>query len=119
MTTLLTNQEAVFNVQAFDDSNAAKPAGFSAKVSGYPGAYVAIVGSNNIHFVAVNPGTYTVTVTGHSQDGTALPTLTLDFTVNTPPVPQATHLVLSDPVVGNKSIVTPADPGTDTVTGNV
>lgn len=119
MTTLLTNQEATFNVGATDDLNNAKPAAFTAQVSGYPGAYVALVGSNQLHFVAKVAGTFTVTITGHSQDGTALPTLTLDFTVNVPPVPQATKLTVTDPIVSNQSIVTPADPGNSTVTGNV
>ncbi len=118
-TPLLTNQQARFSVGAADDANNAKPAGFSAQVSGYPNAYVYLNGANEVNFVARQPGNFTVTVTGHSQNGTLLPTLTVDFVVSAPPVPQATHLTATDPIVRNQDITTAADPGTDTITGNV
>ena len=119
MTNILTTEEAVFSISATGADGTAKPAAFAAQVSGYPGAYIAIVGANNLHFVANDPGDYTVTIGGHSADGTALPDLTLDFHVAAPPVPQATALVASTPAVRTKDLVTPADPGTNTVTGSV
>ncbi len=96
-------------------SGSARPAALSAQVSGYPGAYVALVGANNLHFVAQAPGDYTVTVSGHSADGTALPSITASFTVTAPPVEQADAITATDPVIRTKDNITPADPGTDTV----
>ena len=120
-TPLTTDQEAVFSVAGYDDSvpPAQKPVSGTAIVSGYPGAYVARVGQNELHFVAQQPGSYTVTINATSQDGTALPVVTLDFTVTAPPVPQATHVTATDPIVKNKDITTPGDPGSNTVSFSV
>jgi len=117
-TNLLTTQEAIFTVSA-DDGTTSRPAGFSAQVSPYANAYVALVGGNTLHLVPKQPGASTVTINGHSQDGTPLPPVSLSFNASLPPVPQATEFVLSTPSVSNQNITTPGDPGTDTVTGTV
>lgn len=118
-TSLLTTEEAVVNISATGADGSPKPAAFAAQVTNYPGAYIAVVGNNQLHFVARAAGDYTVTIGGHSQDGTELPTTTIDFHVAEPPVAQATSLVASDPTVRAQDITTPADPGTNTVTGTV
>lgn len=119
MTTLLTTQEAIFDISAAQTDGISRAAAFSATVSDYSTAYVALVGANHIHCVSKKAGTVTVTVSGHSQDGTALPPITKDFTFNTPPSPQADHFITTDPSVRNTDTITPQDPGTDTVTGTV
>lgn len=107
------------NISATGADGSPKPAAFAAQVTGYPGAYIAVVGNNQLHFVAREPGDYSVTIGGHSQDGTELPVTTIDFHVDAPPIPQATSLVASTPTVSAQNITTPADPGTNTVTGTV
>ena len=121
MTNLLVNQEAVTTIGADDGATppVAKPASLSAQVSGFPNAYIALVGSNQLHFVGQQPGDFTVTVSGHSADLTALPDLVLNFHVDAIPVPQAKEITASDPTVKNQDITTPANPGTDTVTFSV
>lgn len=109
----------MFSVSAMGGDGSPKSAAFAAQVTNYPGAYLAVVGTNQLHFVARDPGSYTVTIGGHSQDGTPLPNITIDFEVSAPPIPQATALVASTPTVKAQDITTPADPGTNTVTGTV
>lgn len=72
-----------------------------------------------LHCVPKKAGTVSITVSGHSADGTPLPSLTFDFTISNPPVPQADHFVLGSPTVKGQDTTTPADPGTDTVVGTV
>ena len=118
---MTTGQEAVFDLSAADDLTppVQRPAGFSAQVDNYPVAYIALQGGNHLHVVAKTVGTVNVTINGHSDDGTALPPLSLQFVISAPPVPQATHFVATTPAVKGTDITTPADPGTDTVTGTV
>lgn len=118
-TNLLTTEEAVVTISATGADGSPKPAAFAAQITNYPGAYLAIVGGNQLHVVARDPGDYTVTIGGHSADGTALPNTTIDFHVDAPPVPQATALGASAPSVSTQNITTPPDPGTNTVTGSV
>lgn len=120
-TTLFANQEAVTQIGANDGATppVAKPANCSATISDFSGAYVAVVGAGTLHFVAQAPGDYTVQVSGHSADGTALPDLTLSFHVDPVPVPQAEQLTATDPTVKNQDITTPPSPGTDVVTFSV
>ncbi len=120
-TSLLTNQEAVTSIGADDGATppVAKPASLSAQVSNFPNAYIALVGSNQLHFVAQQPGDFTVTINGHSQDLTPLPALVLNFHVDAPPVPQAKEITATDLTVKNQDVTTPANPGTDTITFSV
>lgn len=118
MTEFLINQQAKFSLAAKDADGIDRPAGFSVTTSDYSIAYVAIDGSNWIHVVPKAPGSVTVTVTGHSQDGTAMTPLTLEFTIDPLPTPQATHFEAGEPVL-DSLIIVPPDPGTDTATGNL
>jgi hypothetical protein len=116
---LQTSQEAVLSsIGAQDDSGNPLPAAFSAQIAPYSVAYVANDGGV-LHVVAKTVGTATLTISGHSQNGTALPNQTQDFTVSAPPVPQATHFVIGSWTVKGDDITTPLDPGTDTVNGTV
>lgn len=117
---LLTNQEALQALSATGADGSAKPAGFSAQIAPYATAYVALTGGNTLHIVPKGPtGDVTVTITGHSADGTALPVVTITYTISAPPVAQATQIVAADPTIKGQDITTPPDPGTDTVTGNL
>lgn len=117
---MLTSQEAVVQFSAADDSNTQRPASFSAVTAPYPAGYTVFVGGSALHIIATAPGTYTVTITGTSADGTALPSSTITVTVtDVAPPPQATHFVLGDPILRTKDTVTPADPGSGTITGSV
>ncbi len=119
-TTLTTSQAAFFDLSAAGADESPRPAGFSAAVSDYAKGYVALLGLNRLYFVSKGiPGVNSITISGHSQDGTALPDRIIDFNVTSPPVPQATHFVIGDISVVNQDITTPGDPGTDTVTGGV
>lgn len=118
MTTLLINQQAKFQIAAKGVDGTDRPAGFSATISNYAVAYVAIDGAGWLHAVPKTTGAVTVTITGHSQDGTEMTPLSLDFQINPLPVPQADHFEASAPVL-DSLIIVPADPGTDTVTGNL
>lgn len=73
------------------------------QISPYSVAYVANA-SGTLHVVAKTVGAVTLTISGHSQDGTP---------------PQATHFVLGSWTVKNQDITTPDDPGVDTVNGTV
>lgn len=118
-TTLTTIQEAFFDLSAAGSDETPRPAGFSAVVSDYSKGYIALVGTR-LHFVSKGTaGANSVTISGHSQDGTALPDKVVDFNVTDPPVPQATHFVIGDISVADQNITTPGDPGTNTVTGSV
>lgn len=120
-TALLTNQEGVFTFLAYDSATPPnqRPAGFSAQVAPYSVAYVALTGTNTLHVVPKTAGSFTITINGHASDGSALAPLELDFTASTPPISPATNFVASTVTVKGQDITTPADPGTDTVTGNV
>lgn len=118
-TTLTTSQAAFFDLSAAGADDTPRPAGFSAIVSDYSKGYVALVGTR-VYFVSKGTaGANSITISGHSQNGTTLPDVTLDFNVTLPPVPQATHFVIGDISVVNQDITTPGDPGTDTITGTV
>ncbi len=117
---MLTSQEAIMALSAADNADNPRPASASIQTAPYPAAYTAVVGGNSLHFVPSAPGTYTVTITGTSADGTAIPTTVTTFIVtDTPPPDQATHFVLGDVVLRTKDITTPGDPGSDTVTASV
>jgi len=121
-TSLTTAQEAVWTLGAADDTPSPQPASFTATVAPYgTGAYVALVGTNVLHFVTPPSatGSFTVTVSGASQNGTLLPNDVYNFTVTAPPTPQATHFTDGGVTVKGKDITRPADPGVDHVSGNV
>lgn len=116
---LQLGQEAFLSsLGAQDDSGTPQSAAFSAQIAPYAVAYVANAGGT-LHVVAKTTGSATLTISGHSQDGTPLPNQTQDFTISTPPPPQATHFVLGSWTVKGQDITTPADPGVDTVSGLV
>ena len=116
---LILGQEAVLSsIGAQDDSGNPQPAAFSAQIAPYSAAYVANAGGT-LHVVAKTTGSATLTISGHSQDGTALPPQAQDFTITTPPPPQATQFILGSWTVKSKDITTPLDPGVDTVNGTV
>lgn len=117
--TMLTAQEAIVTVTGADDANTPRGGTFTAKTAAYPAAYSVVISGNQLHFVPTAPGTYTVTIDAKSLDGTSLPTAVINFTVSdTPPPDQATHVVLSPATLRTKDIITPPDPGSDTVTGS-
>lgn len=120
-TSLQINQEAIFSITSNGADESPRPAGFSATINPYSVAYVAAAptGGGNLHVVGKTVGTCTLTISGHSQDGTSLPDLSLDFNLTAIPVPQATHFVAGSIAVGDQGITTPADPGTDTITGSL
>ena len=101
---LILGQEAVLSsIGAQDDSGNPQPAAFSAQIAPYSAAYVANAGGT-LHVVAKTTGSATLTISGHSQDGTALPPQAQDFTITTPPPPQATQFVLGSWTVKSKDI---------------
>lgn len=119
---MLTSQEAVVQLSAADDATPpnSQPASFSAVTAPFPAGYTAVVGGNQLHFVPSATGTYTVIITGTSSNGTALATTTINITVTDTGAPgQATHFVLGDVTLRTKDIITPSNPGSDTVTGSV
>jgi hypothetical protein len=118
MTSMTLGQEAVFALAAKDNTDVDRPVSFSITVTNYAAIYVQVAG-NTVHVVSKGVGTGNAVISGHSQDGTALPDLTMEFTVGPVPIPQATHFVAGSVTVKNSDITTPADPGTDTVTGTL
>ena len=119
-TNLITGQEAIIPLSATGADGTGKPAGISAKVVPYPGLHLSLSsGGSPLHAVADSAGDYTVTISGHSQDGTTLPNDLLQFHVTVPPPPQATSIVVGTITIKGADITTPADPGTDTVVGNL
>lgn len=120
LTTLDITQRAKFPFYSKGSDGAARPCGYSVKTSDYSVAYAAVDGSGWIHIVPKTIGTVTVTISGHSQDGTAMTPLSLDFSVTPVPVPQADHFEIGTiEVMGPLAPQSPADPGTDTVTGTL
>lgn len=115
MTPLSVGQEATFNVGATDGTNP-RAANLVAQLDTFGTVgYIALVTPTEVHFVALGAGTGVVTITGHSQDGTALTPITKEFTVGATPVTQANTITASEPVVKNQDITTPPNPGSDTI----
>lgn len=117
-TSLLPSQAARFNLGAQDNSGTGRPASFSVKVADYSLGYVFAQG-NQIYFVPKALGSTSITVSGTANDGTALPPLSFDFVTAMAPPPEATHFTADGIQVLNQDITTPADPGSDTVTGSL
>lgn len=118
-TSLIIGQDARFPLFAKGSDGTPRPAAFSVKSSDYSIGYVAVTGGNTVYAVSKAVGSFTATVTGHSQDGTALPPLVMSFDVIPVPVPQADHFEVGSLVVEDWAITRPDDPGTDTVTGTL
>src|SRR5271157_4556007 len=99
---LLVNQIDYFTVGAQGAGGETEPAGFSVQVSDYTVAYVGFLGNppNTVAVVPKKAGTVTVTVSGHSADGTALPAITRSYEFDPLPVPQATQFVLGTDQTG-------------------
>ncbi len=124
-TSLILGQHALFFLTSNGSDETERPSLFSAKVSDYSKGYVALVSGNALGNVGVYVGgkalgSFDLTITGHSQDGTPMTSLTRSYTVIPVPVPQATHFDATDDAVLNNNGITDApDPGTDTVTGSL
>src|SRR5271157_229957 len=116
---LLVNQTDWFTVGAQGAGGESEPAGYSVQVSDYATAYVAPAPNfaNRVYVVPKKAGSVTVTVSGHSADGTALPPITRSYEFDPLPLPQATQFVLGADSSDNINQA-PADPGTDTITGS-
>ncbi len=74
--------------------------------------------SNGVEVRGLTVGTLDVNITGHSQNGTPMTPLTLNFEVTIPPPPQADHFEIGDLFI-NDGFAKPANPGTDSVNGNL
>lgn len=120
MTNLVLGQVAFFDLDAQDDAGISHHANFNVQVADYSLGYVALLGANRIFFVPKTPGTVTIAITGTSQDGTALPTVTIEYqTVPASGPTQASKFVPGPITVAPSDIATPSDPGVDTVTGSL
>ncbi len=122
MELLAAGQCAFFDLDAQDDATppVSHNASFNVQVADYSLGYVAKQGGSRIFFVPKVPGMVNVVITGTSQDGTALPTVTITYqTSSAPPPQQATHFVPGPITVTSINIGTPADPGVDNVSGSL
>lgn len=120
MTNLVLGQVAFFDLDAQDDAGVSHHANFNVQVADYSLGYVALAGANRIYFVPKTPGTVTIAISGTSQDGTALPVVTIEYqTAATGGETQATKFVAGPITVKPNDIGVPADPGVDTVTGSL
>lgn len=116
---MILGQDAKFPIFSKGSDGVSRPAAFSVKSSNYAVGYVALQGTNTVYAVSKAVGSFDATITGHSQDGTPLPPVVVNFTVTPVPVPQAEHFEAGTPAVENWALGRPDDPGTDTVTGSL
>jgi hypothetical protein len=118
-TSLLPNQCGRFSLGAADAGGAARPATFAVKIADSSLGYVALQSGNQVWYVPKGVGVTTITISGASADGTALTPVSMQFTTATPPPPQASTFTESAVEIRGQDITTPADPGSDTVTGSL
>jgi len=120
MTNVPLGSNAFFDLSAKDAAGVPHSATYSATISDTAVGYIAKQGSARIFMVAKAAGTVNIVISGTSQDGTALPIVTVEYTVPTAGgETQADHFEASTPSVQANDITTPPDPGVATVTGSV
>lgn len=121
MTTVPVGSNARFVLTAKDDAGVGHNASYSAQISDTAIGYIAKVGSGDIFMVAKAPGTVNIVISGTSQNGTALPVVTVEYTVpGGGGETQATHFETGDITVQANNVGTPPEtPGVDTVTGSI
>jgi len=83
MTNVPLGSNAFFDLSAKDAAGVPHSATYSATISDTAVGYIAKQGSARIFMVAKAAGTVNIVISGTSQDGTALPIVTVEYTVPT------------------------------------